>query len=196
MEVWIARLCVLTEDLRLEWHCVSHESISTETKVDADVRRLYFLRRTVATLVEFAEVLRLLEDDPDFKKQVVSTFNETARKQWSEGIGFFKSEETFLKRVRNDVGGHFGTSAAKYAVQNLNENDYGKMEIIEANTGGLQERLHFTATIAAKALFRHVEGNTDEEKVKSLFDRVREATKHAWQCAHWITFWLWESRFR
>ena len=135
-DAWIARLCVLMEDLRIEWHCVSDDSISTDTEVDPHVRRVYFLRRVVATLVEFAEALRLLENDPDFECQVKSTFSERARSQWSDGIAFFKTEEKFLKDVRNDVGGHFGAAAAKYAVQNLSQNDDGKIEIVATIKGG------------------------------------------------------------
>src|SRR5258708_3015412 len=118
MHAWLARLCVLFEDLRIEVHCLYDESISASTQVDANVRRLYFLRRAVATLVEFAETLRLLDDNSEFRR-LKGSFNASAFVQWSEAGAFLDSNESFLKQVRNDVGGHFGSAAALYAVDNF-----------------------------------------------------------------------------
>jgi hypothetical protein len=192
MHAWFARLCVLMEDLRIEIHCLYDESLSGATQVESDVRRLYFLRRAVATLVEFAEALHLLEREPDFQC-LKAQFNSEALTQWSQAVQFFHANEAFLKRVRNDVGGHFGGAAAVYAVENMQPSASGKIELLETKPGEWAERLHFTSLVAATALIRHLPGSSPEEKVDSLVAAVVEATKHATQAVHIITaLCLWD----
>ena len=191
MHAWLARLCVLMEDSRIELHCLYDDPISASTQVEPNVRKLYFLRRIVATLVEFAEVVRLLEEDADFRG-VKTRFDSEAQNLWSEAVAFFHSNESFLKKVRNDVGGHFGGQAAVWAVENLQRDAVAKMEIIQTKPGAWAERLHFTGLIAATALLRHLPGRSQEEKVEYLCTKVVDAAKHATEAVHVVTaVYLW-----
>ena len=97
---------MLYEDLRIETTAIAEDSIPALDVTDVRYRRHYFLRRSIATLVEFAEALRLLNDCSDFN-DVRLGFDEEVIEMWSEGITFFHENETFLERIRNDTGGHF-----------------------------------------------------------------------------------------
>ncbi|MEK7408567.1 MAG: hypothetical protein AAB225_26140 [Acidobacteriota bacterium] len=156
------------------------------------MRTTYFLRRAVATLVEFADVVTRLEREMDFQR-VKARFKPEALAQWAEAVGFFGSNEPFLTQVRNDVGGHFGHMAAVYAVENFQPDADGKIEILETGPGAAAERLHFTSEIAATALIRHLSGSTTEEKVESLVKTVVDAVRHATQAVHLVTAcYLWD----
>ena len=60
----VARVAVLYEDLRLENLAASEPSIPKLDASGADLRQFYFIRRSVATVREFAEALSMLEEDP------------------------------------------------------------------------------------------------------------------------------------
>jgi len=63
---YMARLAVLYEDLRIETSAIYLQSAELDI-TDEKYRRNYFLRRSIGTLVEFAETIRLLEDCPEFQ---------------------------------------------------------------------------------------------------------------------------------
>src|SRR6185295_17600985 len=62
----IARVCVLYEDLRIEVLAMAEKRISRLDQNGDRFRRLYFLRRSIASLFEFAEALRLLLSGRNF----------------------------------------------------------------------------------------------------------------------------------
>jgi len=76
MSARIARLCVLYEDLRIELLGVTNE-IPLLDEVGSELRMHYFLRRSIATLHEFSEALRLLDEFPDFPRVTGIFPNET-----------------------------------------------------------------------------------------------------------------------
>ncbi|MEP7352927.1 MAG: hypothetical protein ABI824_06815 [Acidobacteriota bacterium] len=185
----IARLCVLYEDLRLELQGVLGHAISSpETlgssplgaRLDGNdsYRNYYFLRRSVGTLFEFAEGIHLLNSDPDFLK---IELGEALSSEWLESVDFFDSKFDLIQKVRNDIGGHFGSVASRYAVKNLREGAAGKLELLlDDKDGRIELRLHFAGDIAATALLKHLEGETDDERVSGFFQNVLVvAYKHA-----------------
>jgi hypothetical protein len=103
VDAYIARLCVLYEDLRVELRAVSAPSIPlldildpadahTEAQNVGAYRRHYFLRRSISTLYEFAEGLRLLGDCPEFAT-ILATADQQTAALWDKGIAFFHSQE-------------------------------------------------------------------------------------------------------
>jgi hypothetical protein len=75
----LARVCVLFEDLRIEVRGIAELSIAALDVLDSEqenqfapphrtgrYRRYYFVRRSISTIREFAEALRLLNSDPGF----------------------------------------------------------------------------------------------------------------------------------
>src|ERR1019366_10002526 len=62
----LARLCVLYEDLRVELHGIVEPSIPALDVLDDKYRRFYFVRRSIGTIREFSDALRLINADPHF----------------------------------------------------------------------------------------------------------------------------------
>lgn len=183
----IARLCVLFEDLRIEITglCLPRPSLEDTRGLVArfdvagyKLRELYFLRRSIATCFEFAEALRLLDESSGFE-ELVSRFPSEGQTTWRESVNYFRHHEKFWKSVRNDVGGHFGSKAAEFAVESFLPDAGGSIEahLNHAGKGGVI--LGFASEIAATALLRHLPGGRAEEKVIALFEEVVTAFPHA-----------------
>lgn len=190
-DAFIARLCVLYEDLRIELFAISADSIppldtldpaeeNAEKQEIGKYRRNYFLRRSIGTLYEFAEGLRLLEGCPEFASILATSDTETAA-VWTGAIAFFRSKESLIKQVRHDIGGHFGSKAAIYAVANLSPKAVSKVQLTYRGPNRrCDPRLHFAGDIAASAFLRHLPGATVHEQVERFLKGVLvEGYRHA-----------------
>jgi hypothetical protein len=177
---YIAQLAVLYEDLRIETMAIAEESFPALDVTDSRYRRHYFLRRSIATLSEFAEALRLLDECNDFC-EIRSGFDQEIIEKWTEGVRFFHKTEGFLKLIRNDTGGHFGPAAAAYAVEHLNSGAVGKIELEDESR---LIHLHFAGEIAATAILRHLKDEDTEGGFSRLLKMVLSGYRHATTCVH------------
>lgn len=184
---------MLYEDLRIELVGASTPSIRMLDRMDSRYRQNYFLRKCIGTTVEFAEAIRLLDRTPDFKV-IKSNFSTDILKYWSEAVTFFRKHERLFKAVRNDIGGHFGIEAAKYAISNLDSDAVGKIELVDIGGPKVTIRLHFAGEIAAVASLRHLtRGTTASQKFTSLLRLLVTSFRHSTRCVHSvIACHLWE----
>jgi hypothetical protein len=89
--------------------------------------------------------------------------------------------------VRDDVGGHFGVTAARFAVETLPELATGRIEM-SRTVRGREPRLYFAGELVATAMLRHLPGKNAGEKVKRfLEDHLIVAGRHATNCVHVLT---------
>jgi hypothetical protein len=186
----VARLAVLYEDLRIECLALVEPSIPVLDVTDERYRANYFLRRCIATLVEFSETIRLLDECAEFQA-VKARFSGELRNYWNEGFLVFHTNEEFLERVRNDIGGHFGLKAAVFALENLSPEAVGKIE----SRGETKPTMHlpFAGELVATATLRHLQGSTSQEKFSHLMSTVKVGFRHATRCAHCVAYsYLWE----
>jgi len=195
LDAHLARLCVLYEDLRIEITGISEDSINALEVIGANYRRNVFLRRSILTLREFAEGFRLVDVLPEFQ-EIKSTFDTNHSKRWEKAVRFFSKYEPVLKKVRNDLGGHFGLSAALYSVDNLSLGSVEKIEKNRYNEAGGGAKLHFAGEIAATAFLRHLQGSTNSKKIIRLLRILTAGYKHSvWTTNVLIENYLWE-KFR
>lgn len=204
VDAYVARLCVLYEDLRIEILAINANNIPSldvldpagenlEFKDVGKYRRNYFLRRSIGTLYEFAEGLRLLAACPDFA-WVSAAFDDDTAAEWNAAIGFFHSKERLIQSVRNDIGGHFGSKAAIYAVPNLGTGTVCKIEIkYDVQNSPRPPELHFAGEIAASAFLRHLPGTSVDEQVGGFMtDVLVQGYRHATECVHvLVVLYLW-----
>ncbi len=196
----MARVCVLFEDLRIELIALtmpdqgSRENMSEARQLDIagyQLRRIYFLRRSIATSWEFAESVRLLDETKGFEK-VLGGLSEPEQSMWRDAVGYFSDREEFWKKIRNDVGGHFGEDAARFAVPSLSANSSGPIEWHCDSQGRGGFILGFSAEIAATALLRHLPGSTITERAQYLNDEIVKAFGHAIIAAEVISSYFWD----
>ncbi len=180
---------MLFEDLRLELMAISAGSIPQldaldpyirESKDVGRTRKLYFFRRTLGTLTEFAETLGWIDLCAEMIHLRQSWDAQENRDRWVQAVAFFREKERIIKLIRNDIGGHFGQQAADYAISNLDPNATGRVELRIGENGKAEMYFHFVGEIAAKPLTRHLPGTSDEEKLRRLFDEtLHPAHDHA-----------------
>jgi hypothetical protein len=184
----VGRLAVLYEDLRIELHGIAEPSMPMLDGTDERYRANYFLRRSIGTLVEFAETIRLLNTCDEFQP-IKENLNKDIRPYWDKGVCFFQRHEGFFRNVRNDIGGHFGSVAATFAVRNVSPEAVGKLEVRADKT----VRLHFVGELVATATLRHLFGSTNEHKFQRLIRTAILGFRHATRCTHCVTVgYLWE----
>lgn len=185
----LARLCVLYEDLRVEMSGIAERSIAALDHLDLEqdnkytpdrigrYRRYYFVRRSIGTIREFAEALRSINNDSNLQLNG-SRIDEDAKATLDSAITFFKTNESLLKAIRNDVGGHFGHKAALNAIDCLRPDAYSTIEIVDKR----DLRLHFAGEIAASALLPHLPNADINEYGPLLRGCIKPAYKHATRC--------------
>jgi hypothetical protein len=178
--------------LRIETYGIVEESIPALDFNDEAYRRNYFLRRSIATLFEFAEEIRLLCGLDDFDG-IRSKFDEASLKRWNKAVKFFGRYERYFEKVRNDIGGHFGLKAAIHAISDIPASYAGKIEIVRGNNDGAGVKLHFAGQIAVSAMFRHKKGSSDDYHFRYLLRLARAGYRHAARTVHYIAaFYLWD----
>jgi hypothetical protein len=99
---------------------------------------------------------------------------------WAGSIRFFGDMEShsLLKKVRNDIGGHFLYEATRRAVRDLPSIE-GFIEIGVSEEGLKRFRLHFAGEVALTAAVKHPEGATPHEKLDRLVKTAGKAMVHA-----------------
>ncbi len=180
----LARLCVLYEDLRVELYGIVEPSIPALDVLDDKYRRLYFVRRSIGTIREFADALRLINKDPDFQLNEMKEDKAT----WDSAITFFTENERLLGAIRNDIGGHFGQQAALKALDGLPDVSC-TIELVGELVDGRDRtdlRLHFAGEIATSALRPHLQSDDIKGYETLLRDSIKPAYKHAAQCVQTI----------
>ena len=177
----ILRLAVLYEDLRLELAGTgTSDDLTLLQRSGIDYCKFYFIRRATATVNEFAEAFRLLDEFPEFHN-IKANFSAEHRVQWDECVSFFKNEEDTLQAIRNDIGGHFGQPAALYAVGNLHNAGTGMLEIHQdqaKETAGMV--LKFAEQVVAAAMSRQKRNDeTSRDFFERIFSLLNDAFMHA-----------------
>jgi len=173
----IACLCVLFEDLRIEIAGQSARDLGRLDDCGKNMRDLYFLRRSMATLFEFATVLDELDQLPSFQA-IRARFDKGAAPIWKRALVFFRKHKQYIARLRHHVGGHFGKQAATLAVENLLPDAVGTLEIAFYDGGG-GAKLFFGNEIVATAVLLHVRGQTTQAKVRKMIRHALVAYRHA-----------------
>ncbi|MEP7307941.1 MAG: hypothetical protein ABJA98_20755 [Acidobacteriota bacterium] len=137
MSAQIARFVVLYEDLKIELNAVERESIPFLDDAGAEYRRLYFLRRTLATFREMRSAFHQLDEDPDFRRQVIHAMNAEFKGVWSAAVNYFDDNAETIRAARNAVGGHFSNGAARHVVEEMGDR-VGSVDITfhRSGTGG------------------------------------------------------------
>ena len=201
VDVYLAQLSVLYEDLGIELESIDSAMPSALENPTVAYRQNYFFRRSLATLSDFAEAIRLLDKCPDFAL-FRENFHQALLTDWQDGVAYFEGLEQHLKAVRNDIGGHFGSQAAEFAIKEMPHRAVGAIEIAEERVHGPDAKrphLRFAFDIAVSAIFRRLQGAKDTEtamtELGGFFVEVKNAYRHACRATHVLVAALLWPRF-
>ena len=207
LDAQVASLSVLYEDLRVEMTGIAARSLPVldvlepekefldRPELIGNFRQLYFMRRSIATVTEFAETLRLLHRNPRwtaFVEALRPDSREYATETLASAIAFFAHKEPLIKKIRNDIGGHFGQKTARSALSFIAAESIGKMEIVTKGDDS-DIRLNFATEIAASALLKHLPGQNIDAFKDLLTDTIIGGYRHATRSVQIICgIWLWQ----
>jgi hypothetical protein len=190
----IVRIIVLYEDLRIELASfnVADINLHADWINNGEYRKRYFLRRSIGTVSELSDAFSQLNRDDSFA-EVLKTFDDISAVTWKSAVDFFDSNYRLFKDVRNDLGGHFGTAAARYAIESLTPNTVGSLEIVKDHRlSGVMYRPQFVGEITARAFLRHLSGNDTQEKLRNLLQKVNDAQNLATRAiSKLLKFYIW-----
>jgi hypothetical protein len=179
MQVQFARLCVLYDDLMLEFAAANEDAIPLLDKSGRDNRRFYFVRRTLGTLSEVRGAIAVLEQNQTFREHK-ARWEKGARDGWDKAAAFFTANHKFLKEWRNDVGGHFHDEAAAFAIDNVEPDAVGAIELYRTGRGA-NVRMKFSYSLVAVAMVKLRDPATQdvEHFLKEAFTFLVDAVRHA-----------------
>ena len=158
--VGVARLAVLFEDLCLELDALRavQKKPEEERTSEDQYRVMYFLRRSLSTLIEFRGGLTTVRLTPDYKHASLSAMDE----------GYITRAEQFLqdhwdrlKALRNEFGGHVQLPGVRFATQHFS-NVVGTVtwqRPTDDDAGGL--RCGFAGHVVAGAISSKLTAGTD-----------------------------------
>jgi hypothetical protein len=86
----IAQLLVLYEDLRIELYGITETDLGKLDITDPKYRRHHFVPRSVGTWSEFAEAIRLLEEQQEFE-YIKRRFGAASIRNWGKAVRFLGS---------------------------------------------------------------------------------------------------------
>jgi hypothetical protein len=193
----LARLTVLYEDLRLELLASAEDEMKVLDGNGINYRKQYFMRRAIATTVEFAEAFRLLNARTDFQSLIRSQFSSAHEIEWRECVSYLADHEREIERIRNDVGGHFGYTAALAVIRNLKPGTTGMIRtVINSQRRKGRWFYEFAGEIAAAAAMRHKpEGETEQAFFSRTLAVVGECFKKAIRTTDLLTYYYTHDRF-
>jgi hypothetical protein len=189
------RVSVLHEDLRIENLALAEPSLPGLDTIGVDYRRMYFIRRSIATVREFAEALPALDSCAGFHS-IKNRLNETERAMWDKSVRFFRRNYLYIQKIRNDFGGHFGYGPAWHAVKNLQET-VAVLEYKHSSVGRrIQIRLKFAGEVVAIGMGHHKRGDTSKDHFRLMFRLALAAFAHSTRCVELLTLIYFEPRIR
>jgi hypothetical protein len=116
----IARLSIFYEDLQLEMSEFRelHRRRMEDHEDGLDYRLLYFLRRALATLVEFRGALTRVKQTDEFKK---ADLTDIDARFIADADRFLQQNWATIKELRNEFAGHIQGPAVEFATKNLTD---------------------------------------------------------------------------
>jgi hypothetical protein len=203
----LARISVLYEDLRIETFGCAAESLPILDVLDpieqsdgnrisvGRYRRNYFLRRSIATILELIEALNSLMKVSEFIR-VVDSLPFEIRQEWNVSLERLNLREDLIRKLRIDVGGHFADKAAAYAVATLSPGAIGTREFARDDSKRLGDvRLRFVGEIVATAMLLHLPETARHEEIIKMIQECAECYKHATRCVQVVVAAVLNERF-
>lgn len=190
----MARLCIIREDLLMEFLAIHAEDIEPLDGAGARLRRMYFLRNSIKSLQELSSAVHSLLSDPQFK----ALLNKQT-KEIQVRFGRFKKLKAevgeILKNVRNEICGHVLQEAVRDALRRISEGNRDAAGFLEANEPPSVTYYKFAHELAAEILLKDVSAEERETQTSQKYARIREflpAFKLIEQC---VTMYLMDRGF-
>jgi hypothetical protein len=192
----MVRLAVLYEDLRIEMSAVaSRAHFKTLDHLGDGYRRLYFIRRAIASMVEVRGAFERLDQLPEFQ-EMAKVLNPKEKSDWNAAVDFFSTHKAEFKQMRDDFGGHFQETTALYALENVDATAVGFITIragTKPDTAG--PMLEFVQEIVSVAMVKHKGEREWQDYYEETLRLLIAALKHLTRQVHILSYHYFWPRF-
>lgn len=161
----MARLCILREDLFLEWHGVMTNEIKSLDSGTAEFRRLYFFRHSVGTLFEIKRALQAIQQIKSFRRAVSKATKED-REELNELNKRFESIYKEIKTIRHHMVCHIEPTPIQKALADMATDQKG---LIQHSTNPRDIHYKFTRELLVGILNSNFEG---DERLSRLLEEI------------------------
>jgi hypothetical protein len=191
----IAQLSILYEDLRIEiaGFQVEDSAMGALDTIAKSYRKLYFIRRSLVTLVEAGDCVAAISRDREFRQH--KTDSRIANLQHvSEAREFFLENTKTIKGFRDEFGGHLDTKAVARATSFLDVDTPGLIAFEEPRIGNFVLQNHFAATILQAAVLSKLKPGIDfTTELNSVLLVVAKSVNHVQLATQALVYgFLWE----
>jgi hypothetical protein len=163
----MARLCILREQLMFELQCSrDNKKVSLENDYSVGYRQMYFFLRMCNTVREINSAIESLSGDKDYKF-FIKKQKDFLKKEMDELKNNLKSSLDLIKDVRDNVASHVKESAIHTALQNMNKDRFGSLQI---PNGIIPKKMHykFSGELVLCLLIRDTPEKLQKEKLEKI----------------------------
>jgi hypothetical protein len=178
----IGRLSVLYEDLRLEMgeFRILHGKVIVANEPDMEYRVMYFLRRALATLIEFRGGLTTVTKTHEFKAAKAG-LSELDARSIGDADKHLQTNWPRIKELRNEFAGHSQMPGVEFALSKFS-NETGRVTwhrgVDDGWTMGLE--CDFAGQILAGAISSKLQGGTDvRTELRNALEIITPGYVHA-----------------
>jgi hypothetical protein len=178
----IARLSVLYEDLRLEMSefKILHGRVIIDGEPGMEYRVMYFLRRALATLIEFRGGLTTITKTPEFKAAKAG-LSELDARSINDADRYLQKNWPLIKELRNEFAGHIQMSGVEFAMSKFS-NETGRVTWHQGLDDGWVMGLEcdFAGKILAGAISSKLQGGTNvQAELRKALEVIIPGYTHA-----------------
>jgi hypothetical protein len=177
----VAQICVIYEDLRIETAPLfaAAQNFTPGDEVQNTFEILYYLRRSIASLMEYRGALNQLSADEEFKQRLLLV-PEKQRAHITEANVYFEGSQELVKTLRNDIGGHFQIKYARHATANFPSNETGKLEWVSDDATLWSLKIDLAAGIVTSGLEHTLKPESDwRVEFRTMMETIGAAYTHA-----------------
>jgi hypothetical protein len=194
----IAQICVLYEDLKIETSNLFSlaRSVDFDNVSEHSFEVLYYIRRSIASLMEYRGALGQLCGEEEFQKRLPAlSAKHTAH--IIEARDFFVEKHNLIKSLRNDIGGHFQFDYARHATANFPPEETGKIEWLADSPAAWSLNIDLAVNIVVAGLEKTLKPKTDAvTEFREMIAAIGEAYQHVQAATYALVYCFLWSRLR
>jgi hypothetical protein len=166
----VARLCILKEDLEIEFRGLLEPKIQPLDINEISWRKLYFLRNIFRTMMEIHSAIHSLKLNPDFQ-EAISKQPKSLQEAFEILSNDMLTAHALIKKYRNAIGGHVKEKTIMDALCKVSPKRTG---FLEADVTRRQIHLNFTSELCMAVFFDEYPDEEQFEKAEEIISKLKK----------------------
>lgn len=167
----VARLCILKEDLELEYRGWLGQGIRELDVNKVPWRKLYFLRNIFKTMLEIHSAVHSLRMNREFRKAILRQ-PKPLQDAFEELSNIIAGAQPLIKDYRNSIGGHVKEQSVSNALSKISKERSGFLEVDVAKK---QYHFNFASELCMAILFDQYPEEQQRKKAEEIIGELKKA---------------------